>query len=72
CDPYKLEAYGLTIESISSVIAAENSNVPAGSIDIGSDTYSLRVQKEFTDASQMKDLVVGSSNGAAIYLKDVA
>ena len=72
CDPYKLEAYGLTIEGISSVIAAENSNTPAGSIDIGSDTYSLRVQKEFTDASQMKDLVVGSSNGAAIYLKDVA
>ena len=72
CDPYKLEAYGLTIEGISSVIAAENSNIPAGSIDIGSDTYSLRVQKEFTDASQMKDLVVGSSNGAAIYLKDVA
>ncbi|MCI2082880.1 MAG: efflux RND transporter permease subunit [Bacteroidales bacterium] len=72
CDPYKLEAYGLTIEGISKVIAAENQNTPAGSIDIGSDTYSLRVQKEFTDASQLRDLVVGTSNGAAVYLKDIA
>ncbi len=31
CDPLKLEAYGLTIEGIASVISAENRNVPAGS-----------------------------------------
>lgn len=72
CDPYKLEAYGLTIEGISQIIAAENKNVPAGNIDIGSSTYSLRVQKEFTDATQMLGLVVGTFNGATIYLKDVA
>ena len=46
--------------------------MPGGSFDIGSDTYSLRVQGEFTDARQMGDLVVGSQNGRNIYLKDVA
>lgn len=72
CDPLKLEAYGLTIEGIAQVIAAENRNVPAGSFDIGSESYSLRVQKEFTAADEMLGLVVGSADGAPVYLRDVA
>ena len=72
CDPYKLEAYGQTIEGISTIIAQENRNTPGGSVDIGSNTYSLRVQGEFTDAKQMLDLVIGSQNGKNVYLRDVA
>ena len=72
CDPNKLEAYGLTVAGISSIIASENRNVPSGSIDIGSNAYSLRVEKEFTSADQMLDIVVGYSNGKTIYLRDVA
>ncbi|OAV64880.1 Multidrug transporter MdtC [Bacteroidales bacterium Barb6XT] len=72
CDPQKLEAHGLTIEGISSIIAQENRNTPGGSIDIGSNTYALRVQGEFTDASQMLDLVIGNRNNKTVYLRDVA
>ncbi|MEG1748377.1 MAG: efflux RND transporter permease subunit [Tannerellaceae bacterium] len=72
CDPYKLEAYGLTVEAISGIVAQENRNTPGGSVDFGSNTYSLRVQGEFTDAKQMLDLVVGSKNGKNIFLRDVA
>ncbi|MDR1201078.1 MAG: efflux RND transporter permease subunit [Tannerellaceae bacterium] len=72
CDPYKLEAYGQSIESISSVIAQENRNTPGGTIDIGSNTYSLRVQGEFTDASQMLNLIIGNREGKPVYLRDVA
>ncbi|MFI3321214.1 MAG: efflux RND transporter permease subunit [Rikenellaceae bacterium] len=73
CDPYKLEAYGLSIETISSIIASENLNTPAGSIDIGSNTYSVRVQKEFESADEMKKIIVAtSSTGAPVYLSDVA
>lgn len=72
CDPTKLEAYGLSIASISSVIAAENRNVPSGNIDIGSDTYTLRIKKEFRDPSELMDIILGSYNGNAIYLRDVA
>ncbi len=71
-DPNKLEAYNLTVEAISGIIGAENRNIPGGTFDIGSDTYALRVEGEFTDASQMNDLVVGSFNGQTIYLRDVA
>ena len=72
CDPNKLEAYGLTVASISSLIASENRNVPSGTIDIGSNSYALRVEKEFTSADQMLDIVVGHSQGKTIYLRDVA
>lgn len=72
CDPDKLQAYNLTLSGISSIISAENRNIPSGNIDIGSETYSLRVQEEFTDPSELLDLVVGTSAGRAIYLKDVA
>ena len=72
CDPNKLQAYGLTVSNIATMIAAENRNVPSGNIDIGSSVYSLRVQKEFTDPSELLDIVLGSSNGHTIYLRDVA
>lgn len=73
CDPNKLEAYNLTIESISATVGAENRNVPGGNFDIGNETYALRVEGEFKDAKQMESIVVGTSKtGATIYLRDVA
>ena len=72
CDPNKLEAYGLTVAGISQIIASENRNVPSGTIDIGSNSYSLRVEKEFNAAEEMLDVVVGHVNGKTIYLRDVA
>ena len=72
CDPHKLEAYNLSIEAISGIIGAENRNIPGGNIDVGSHTYALRVQKEFEDASELLNLVVGNYNGQVVYLRDVA
>ena len=71
-DPIRLEAYNLSVEGIASIIGAENRNIPGGSFDIGNETYSLRVQGEFSDAKQMVIIVVGTSGGASIYLRDVA
>ena len=72
CDPNKLEAYHLTIETISSIIGAENKNIPGGNFDIGSETYALRVEGEFDDSRQLADVVVGTHNGANVFLRDVA
>ncbi|MBQ8062154.1 MAG: efflux RND transporter permease subunit [Bacteroidales bacterium] len=72
CDPNKLAAYGLSVAGISQIIAAENRNVPSGSIDIGSESFSLRVEKEFKDPSELLDVVVSYRNGQVVYLKDVA
>lgn len=72
CDPAKLEAYNLTVEAIGAIIGAENRNIPGGSLDIGNETYALRVEGEFKDAREMESIVVGTVGGANVYLRDVA
>lgn len=72
CDPEKLDAYNLSIEGISQIIAAENQNIPLGSIEYGSNTFSVRVEKEFVDAAEIENIIVSSHDGRNVYLKDVA
>ena len=73
CDPDKLDEYNLTISGIAQKIAAENRNLPLGSMDIGTETYSMRVQGEFDNADQLKDIVVaGDGTTKSVYLRDVA
>jgi len=71
-DPVKLEAYHLTIESIGQNIRLENVNTPSGSMDLGSKTYTVRVQGEFTNPADINKVVVGTSNGKNVYLSDIA
>lgn len=71
-DPIRMEAYNLSIETISQIIAAENKNIPGGNFDIGTETYAVRVEGEFKDAKQMEQIVVGSYDGKNVFLKDVA
>lgn len=72
CDPTKLEAYNLTVEQIGSMVAYENVSTPGGSIDIGSQTYSLRMEGELKESQELNDIVVANYGGKTIFLKDVA
>lgn len=71
-DPQKMEAYGLSPAQVSSAISAENQNITNGTIDIGTSTYTVRTEGEFSDPQQMKDVIVGTHNGTNVYLRDVA
>ena len=71
-DPNSLEAYNLSVEQISQIIGSENRNVPGGAFDIGSNTYSLRVQGEFKASEQLANIPVGQYQGRTVYLRDVA
>lgn len=71
-DPRKMEAYRVTVEQLAAVISAENRNVPGGNIDVGTQTYSVRVDGEFSASDELNDIVIGSFNGKNIYVKDVA
>lgn len=70
--PEKLEAYHISLEQIAQKIAAENVNVPAGNLNVGSQTYMLRLQGEIAESNDLNNMVVGISQGQSIYLKDVA
>ena len=71
-DPVRLEAYNLTVEQIGNLIGSENRNIPGGTFDVGSETYALRVQGEFSSAEEMENIVVGTSGNKVVYLRDVA
>ncbi len=71
-DPRRLEAYNLTIDQIAGILAAENLNMPTGSIKMGLLEYNLRVPGEFTDPDQVGNIVISQMNGCPVYLKDVA
>ncbi len=71
-DPDRLAAYRLSFSEILAAIQRENVNIPGGSIDIGQGKYLLRIPGEFTDPSQIDNLVMVTREGKPIYYKDVA
>ena len=71
-DPEKMEAYNLTIEQIGQVISTENINVPAGTMDIGTGSFSIRSEGEFRESDELKKLVVSRLGGRTVFLGDVA
>ncbi|MDF1535571.1 MAG: efflux RND transporter permease subunit [bacterium] len=71
-DPDRMAAYKLSFTEILSLVRRENVNVPGGSIDLGRGKYMLRVPGEFTDPSEIDNLVLVVRDGRPIYLKDVA
>jgi len=72
-DKERLESLGLTIEQIASALAAANFNLPGGTIKKGRYRYSLRTLGEFQSIEEIKDVVVGRSQGGSIVrLQEVA
>ncbi len=71
-DPLKMEAFGVSPQQVSAAISAENMNITNGTVDIGTQTYTVRVEGEFKDPRQMLDVIVASRGEANVYLRDVA
>ena len=71
-DPQKMEAYNLSPAQVASAISAENQNMTNGTIDVGTQTYTVRVEGEFNDPSEMLNVIVGTHNGVNVYLREVA
>ena len=71
-DPLKMEAYNLTVEQLGSIIAAENVNVPSGTMDIGNNTFNIKADGEFDSSDDLLSVVVSNAGGRTVMLKDVA
>ncbi len=71
-DPKKLDAYALSLEQIGNAISTENLNMPSGNVKMGQFDYQLRVEGEFSESDQLKEIIVTMVGGKPIYLKDVA
>lgn len=71
-DPRKLEAYNLTVEQIAGILAANNLNLPSGSLEMGKSDLPLRLQGEFENSNIINNIIVSNSNGKTVYLNDIA
>ncbi len=71
-DPTKLESIGMSVEMVGGIIQAENLDVPAGNIKMGLVDYQLKVEGEFVQSDEIKNIVLGNINGQEIKIKDVA
>ena len=71
-DPTKLDAYGLTVEQLGQIIAAENVNIPSGTIDIGNNTFNVKADGEFDLSDELRRVVVSNAGSRTVMLTDVA
>ena len=71
-DLYKMQSYGLTFYDIQNAVQGENINISGGDLAVNGVRRSLRVTGELRSVDQLANLMVGSSTGARVRLKDVA
>lgn len=72
-DQQKLDAYGLTVESVGNVIAANNLNMSSGTVKLKKEQYQMEVRSEFVESSEINDLVVTTTaDGRQVFVRDIA
>jgi hydrophobe/amphiphile efflux-1 (HAE1) family protein len=71
-DAPRLEAQGLTVQDVTSAIAREHIEMPAGRIEGVGREMTVRAEGEAMNLDTFRDLVLAYRQGAPIRLKDVA
>ncbi len=71
-DPSKMAIRNITLEDLTNAIKNGTAYTGAGQVDGPHRTFLLQPQGQLMTADQYKQLIVGQSNGAPVYLKDVA
>ena len=62
----------LTPGKVMQALESENANVPAGFIDIGPRTFSLKTSGSYTNLEQIRDTVVAEADGRIVRVGDIA
>lgn len=68
----KLAEYNMDINTVKNTLQASNINIPAGSNEIDGELLNIRVDESFSSMEEIENLMMLSSTGNAIFLKDVA
>ncbi len=67
-----MNAYGLTIDTLASMLAAENINLPAGTVNKGDKSFLLRTVGEFESVQEIQNIPLTTATGGIVRLSDVA
>jgi multidrug efflux pump subunit AcrB len=71
-DLFKAQAAKVTMSDVERAVASENLTISAGNVTSSGDKRSIRIQGQFKDIETIKNIILTSSSGALVYLKDVA
>lgn len=71
-DPQRLAQLKLTPATIVQALQSGNANVPAGFIDAGSRSFSLKTSGSYTNLEQIRDTVLAAAGGQIVRVRDVA
>jgi multidrug efflux pump subunit AcrB len=68
----RLAAYGVSVGSLDRVLGARNIAMPGGLIEAGDKNLSVDPSGEFKHEQEIGDVLVPTTNGRSLYLRDVA
>jgi len=71
-DQMKLAQLKVTVESIATVLGAENVNLSGGRLEEGSHQFLIRTLNQFRSVQEMGDVIVDYKDDVPIYLKDIS
>ena len=71
-DQQKLAQLGLSIDTVTRRIRAENVNLSGGRLEQGTQRFLVRTLNEFVTIEQMANAIIATRDGQPVYLKDVA
>jgi len=71
-DPARLERLGISPAQLAQALQAGNSNLPAGTLDLATRSFSLQTSGGFRSIEDVGNAVVASRNGAITRVGDVA
>ena len=70
-DPRRLEALNLPITEVAAKLAADNLDVPGGQIRRDGKAVSLRTQGQYRTAAEIEHVILRSSGGSTVRVRDV-
>ncbi len=68
----QMRAFNLNISDVASTLRQENIQVPAGQLEEGETTYTLRTVGDFRNIDQIRNTIVSSTDGNPVYLSQIA
>jgi len=71
-NPTQLNAYGLSLGNVATMLRSQNANVAKGQLSDGSTTADIQTNDQLLHAADYQSLIVGYHNGAGVKLSDVA
>ncbi len=71
-DAERLRLAGLSLDDVVQAVASENVSIPGGDLDVGDQTFAVRVPGEIEDPMEIRDFVIEAKAGKPIYVRDVA